>query len=84
MKIKAVIERFEGDQAVIALGENGDECIVPRASLPRGAVAGLWLLVELAGDHVINAVIDEEETKIVRERLSRLGRGWSNARNKKD
>ncbi len=72
--IKAIIDRFEENKAVLIVGENKDEYIVPRTSLPRGAVEGLWLLVEIEGHRVINAVIDEEETIKVRERLARFGR----------
>jgi hypothetical protein len=70
MKIKATIDRFEDGKAILFVGENEDEYMMPRASLPRGAVLGLWLLVEIEDHHVINAVIDEEETSRVRERLS--------------
>jgi hypothetical protein len=74
-KIKAVIDRFEGDNAVLLVGEDEQEYIVPRASLPSNAVQGLWLLVELEQDRVMNAVIDDEEMAKVKERLARFRRG---------
>lgn len=67
MKIRATIDRFEEDKAVLIVGE--DEHIVPRTFLPHGVVQGLWLLVEVEDDRVINAVIDEEETTKVKERI---------------
>jgi hypothetical protein len=72
MKIKTTIDRFEEDNAVLIIGENKDEYIVPRPSLPHGVVIGLWLLVEVEDHHVINAVIDEEEASKVRERLAEM------------
>jgi hypothetical protein len=84
MKIKAVIDRFDKDKAILLVGENEDEYIVPRSSLPRGVVQGLWLLVEVEDHRVINAVIDEEETAKVKERLARFRRGFNIADNLKD
>jgi hypothetical protein len=84
MKIKAVIDRFDKDKAILFVGENEDEYIVPRTSLPRGVVQGLWLLVEVEDHRVINAVIDEEETTKVKERLARFKRGFNIANNLKD
>jgi hypothetical protein len=81
MKIKAVIDRFEEDDAVLLVGEKEDVHIVPRSSLPHGAIAGLWLLVEVEGKHIFNAVVDEEETIKVKERLNRFRRDGDNANN---
>jgi hypothetical protein len=81
MKIKAVIDRFEEDNAVLLVGENEDVHIVPRSSLPHGAIAGLWLLVEVEGKYIINVVVDEEETTKVKERLNKFKREGNNANN---
>jgi hypothetical protein len=70
MKIKATIDRFEKDKAVLIVGENRDEYRVPLTSLPQGVVQGLWLLVEIKHHRVINAIIDEEEAAKVRARLA--------------
>ena len=43
MKTKAVIDRFEGDKAVLLVGEEEDRLIIPRVSLPSGAMEGMWL-----------------------------------------
>ncbi len=75
MKIKAVIDRFMEDKAILIVGENEAEYVVPRASLPYGAVEGLWLLVEVEDHRVIDAVIDDEEITKVKERLARFKRG---------
>jgi hypothetical protein len=79
MKIKAVIDRFEGDKAVLLVGEEEDKLIVPRASLPTGVKEGHWLQVDVEDDRVLSATIDEIETKnrakMIEEKLARLRRG---------
>jgi hypothetical protein len=76
---KAVIDRFEGGWAVLLVGESGRVVNAPRASLPRRAREGQWLLVELDGDEVVSAVVDWEETerarKRIEEKLERLRKG---------
>ncbi len=76
METKATIDRFEGENAVILIGE--DEYVVARATLPLGVVQGLWLRVEIEDKHIIKAIIDEEETakveKLLAERIARLKR----------
>jgi hypothetical protein len=72
MKIKATIDRFEEDKAILVVGENKDDHIVPHTTLPHSVIAGLWLLVDVEDNRVINAIIDEEETTKVKERLARF------------
>ena len=79
MKEKAVIDRFEGDVAVLLVGDHERRVNVPRRDLPRGAKEGTWLQVELDGDRVVSATIDQEETERARrriaEKLERLKKG---------
>jgi len=79
MKTKAVIDRFEGDKAVLLVGEEEDKLIVPRVSLPSGAKEGQWLQVDVQDDRVLSATIDEAETakrvKEIDEKLAMLRRG---------
>ena len=79
MKTKAVIDRFEGDKAVLLVGEEQDALVVPRAKLPKGVKEGHWLKVDVEDDRVLSAEIDEEETSRAKERinekLARLRRG---------
>jgi hypothetical protein len=70
MKTKAVIDRFEGDKAVILVGEEEDKLIVPRASLPSGAKEGQWLQVDVEDDRVLAVALDEEETIKAKERIA--------------
>ncbi len=79
MKTKAVIDRFEGDKAVLLVGEEEDRLIIPRASLPSGAMEGMWLQADVEDGCVLSATIDEAETAKAKERiaekLARLRRG---------
>ena len=76
---KAVIDRFEGDQAVLLVGDAERQLVVLRRTLPKGAKEGHWLRVEIDGAALLSATIDEEETARARQRiaekLERLRRG---------
>ncbi len=77
---KAVIDRFEGDWAVLLVGDREKKLVVPRTRLPRGAREGQWLKVELDDEGKLQrAVVDEEETARARQRiaekLDRMRRG---------
>lgn len=77
---KAVIDRFEGDWAVLLVGDRQKKLPVPRARLPRGAREGHWLKVDLDDEGKLQrAAIDAEETARARQRiaekLDRLRRG---------
>ncbi len=70
MPIRASIDRFEGEVAVLLVGEEGTPVNVPRSDLPRDAEQGDVLRLE--------AVIEREETEerreSIRERIERLKR----------
>ncbi len=76
---KAVIDRFEEDLAVLLVGDSERQVVVHRKSLPVRAKEGQWLKIELDGEKLVNAAIDEEETAKVKQRittkLDRLRRG---------
>lgn len=75
----AVIDRFEGDMAVLLVGTAQRVIDVPRALLPPDAQAGQWLRVQLDGDHILQIDIDRDATNAARQRieekLARLRRG---------
>ena len=77
--MKAVIDRFEGNLAVLLVGDEEKKMEVPRKSLPKGAKEGHWLQLEMNGDTILNITIDEEETarakQRIAEKLERLRRG---------
>jgi hypothetical protein len=79
MKTKAVIDRFEGNSAVVIVGPEEDKLIVPRSSLPAEAKEGTWLQVDVEDDQILSAIVDKEETsrahQRIAEKLAKLRRG---------
>jgi len=77
--MKAVIDRFEGKQAVLILGEGERQLSVPKDLLPQQAKEGSWLQVEVENESLLSAVLDEVETdnakQRIAEKLERLRRG---------
>lgn len=76
---QAYIDRFEGDYAVIMVGEEHRPMDVPRHLLPRNAREGQWLRVEIVEGQLVAAHIDTVATEAaqrrIREKLERLRRG---------
>ena len=70
MKTKAVIDRFEGDYAVLILKESNQCLNAPRKSLPSKSKEGSWLVVELDGEKIVGAELDEQETEEARKRIA--------------
>jgi len=77
--MKAVIDRFEGDLAVLILEGSQERLNVARELLPKKSREGSWLQVEMEDGEGRKAVIDEEQTarakKRIEEKLERLRRG---------
>ena len=75
----AVIDRFEGDIAVLLVGSERHVLDVPRDVLPQGAREGMWLKVEIDNGMLKRVELDEEATEAARQRiqekLDRLRRG---------
>lgn len=62
--MKAVIDRFEGEYAVVLFGDEEVKVDIPRKLLPSGAGEGSWLKV--------NFGLDEEDIKKREERIKGL------------
>ena len=62
--MKAVIDRFEGDFAVVLVGEEEIKMDIPRQLLPPGAREGSWLKIGLE--------LDPKGTKKQEEKISGL------------
>lgn len=77
--MKAVIDRFESDFAILILGEEEQRISVRRELLPEKSREGSWLQIDLQNGELRSAVLDEEETakakKRISEKLERLRRG---------
>jgi hypothetical protein len=70
MAEKAVVDRIVDSQyAVLLVGEDEVEHVVPVSSLPDGTQPGTWLQVQFEDDVLLNATIDVEETEQVRKRI---------------
>lgn len=74
-----VIDRFEGDWAVIQLSDEQETRNIPRKVLPRRAKEGDYLLLEMENEQIIHVQIDSEATekarKRIQDKLDRLRRG---------
>jgi hypothetical protein len=75
----AVIDRFEGNTAVLLVGDERQVLNILRHTLPAGAREGMWLNITLEGGMVTQAALDEDATEAARQRikekLDRLRRG---------
>ncbi len=68
---KAIIDRFEGDWAVLLVGDREKKLPVPRTRLPRGVREGHWLKVDLDDEgKLVKATVDAEETAKARQRIA--------------
>ena len=79
MNVKAVVDRFEGDKAVILVGEEEEQLVVDRGKLPPGTREGDWLKADVQDDVLLSADLDPEETARagarIAEKLAALRRG---------
>ena len=79
MYVKAVVDRFEGDKAVILVGEEEEQLVVDRGKLPAGTKEGDWLKADVQDDVLLSAELDPEETANaqarIAEKLAALRRG---------
>ncbi len=62
--MRAVIDRFEGDYAVVLVGDEESKIDINREHLPDGAKEGSWLKVSFE--------LDLEGEQKQREKISRL------------
>ena len=77
--LTGVIDRFEGEWAVIEITSETEPRNVSRKLLPRGAKEGDYLQLEIEDGTVIQAKVDPAATDVAKERikdkLNRLRRG---------
>lgn len=69
---RAVIDRIvDGTHAVLLIGDEETEQIIPAEQLPDNAVEGTWLLIARDDTgRVVEVNVDEEETAEVQERIA--------------
>ena len=68
--MKAVIDRFEAEYAVLIVGNDERRMNVLRTLLPKGAKEGQWLQLEIVDDEVRNVTIDVQETEAAKRRIA--------------
>jgi hypothetical protein len=76
-QVRAVLDRVEeGRHAVLLVGTEARELILPAEQLPEGAREGMWLRLTLEGDAVVELAIDVAETATrgarIEQKLDRL------------
>lgn len=77
--MKAVIDRFEGDKAVLLVGDEQRSVIVDRSQLPKRVKEGEWLNAEFDDDgNLTHAVKDPEATREARARIMQKMNGLLN------
>jgi hypothetical protein len=70
MPENAVIDRFvDGIHAVLFVGDDEREMVLPIDQLPAGAVPGVWLQVEVDGERVTAIAVDPAQTEARRRRI---------------
>jgi predicted O-methyltransferase YrrM len=70
MKEKAVIDRIvDGQHAVLLVGEDEIERVIPVEQLPEQAAEGVWLQVRFEGNRLVEATVDMEETGRTQQRI---------------
>jgi hypothetical protein len=79
MMEQAVIDRFEGEYAILIVGSAQKPLDVPRSLLPANACEGHWVRLEINEGEIVKIEIDEQATHAAHERiqakLARLRRG---------
>lgn len=66
METTGIIDRIEGDVAIVLVGESEDEMTIPVADLPQGAKEGSWLRLELEAGRI---ELDPQAEAEARERI---------------
>ncbi len=69
MNKKAVLENITEEKAVLLAGEEEEELIIDLSLLPKNVRVGDWLNLRFDNGKLTNIIIDETETKRVRERI---------------
>jgi len=70
MRTKAVLDRFEGDKAVLLVGEDGIAAVWPRKLLPAGAREGDVLALCLDIDAAATRQAKTEAEELLRQLLA--------------
>ena len=67
--LKGVIDRFEGDLAVIEIADETEPRNVSRKLLPRRSKEGDHLQLEIEDGNIIRATVDTDATQAAKKRI---------------
>ena len=68
---RACVDRIDEGLAVLLVGGDEREMVVPLSALPADAVAGDWLLIEIQGARVVRAAHDRATSRRSKARAIR-------------
>ena len=72
LKIQAVVDRFEDDNAILLIGEDDQQAIFPAANLPQGLSEGDYIRMKISYDAKTTKAAAEESARLLNElRVSR-------------
>lgn len=63
----AVIDRFEGEKAVLLVGEAEKEAVFPKSELPEEAAEGDYLKIDITIDHAATEAAMQEAAELLKE-----------------
>jgi hypothetical protein len=67
---KAVVDRIvDGKHAVLLVGDQEIEKVIPSSKLPDEITEGTWIRVEFNGNDLVAIEADQEETSKTKERI---------------
>ena len=63
----AVIDRFEGEKAVLLVGEAEKKAVFPKLELPEEAAEGDYLKIDITIDHAATETAMQEAAELLKE-----------------
>jgi hypothetical protein len=75
MKVLAVVDRFEGNKAILLLGNEEVQVVWPRENLPSEAQEGDIITMELQVDHGATTAAKAEAERLLKEIIERNQEG---------
>ncbi len=69
MHKKAVIENMFEDKVVLLVGEEEEEKAISNKLLPKEAKIGDWVNLTIKDNEIVEVIVDQEETKKVKDRI---------------
>ncbi|HEY3445717.1 MAG TPA: DUF3006 domain-containing protein [Myxococcales bacterium] len=71
-KLQGCIDRFEGKYAVIDFGDAKPPMNILKSKLPKAAKEGQWLDLEMKGDKLVKAKVNQGKTDSMKKEIEDL------------